>query len=68
MKISACLREFFKFCDLFSLSQFLRYKGESDYKTASGGVISVLVLSIFSALFLNVAIATINKSIINWSS
>ena len=55
-------------CDLFAVSQFIRYKGESEFKTATGGFFSIAVLVIFAVLFTNLAIRTVNKEIIAWSS
>ena len=66
MKVKKCLKEFFKIFDLFSLSQFLRYKQDEDYQTASGGIVSLVVVSIFIALFANTAISTVNKTEVTW--
>lgn len=56
MKIKRCLQEFFKAFDLFAISQFLKYKQEESYNTASGGIASLIVVSIFLALFANTAL------------
>jgi hypothetical protein len=55
-------------CDLFAASQFIKYKGESDFKTATGGFCSVVILTIFAVLFTSMAIKTVNRQIITWSS
>jgi hypothetical protein len=55
-------------CDLFAVTQFVRYKGESDFKTATGGFCSVSILTIFAVLFTSLAIKTVNRDIISWSS
>jgi hypothetical protein len=68
MKLKSCVAKFFKLCDLFSTSQFLRYKEDGDYKTVSGGVVSLMIISVFLALFMNTAIQTVNKDIISWTS
>ena len=68
MKLHSRIRELFQKFDLFSTSQFLRYQSDGDYKTASGGICSILVVTVFVALFMNTAIQTINMDIINWSS
>jgi hypothetical protein len=47
--------------DLFPAQQFLRYKGEAEYKTATGGFCSILVIAIFFALFINSGLDVINK-------
>ena len=61
-------RKFFKFFDLFSNSQFLRFQEEGEYKTASGGICSLIVIVIFMTLFMSTAIQTLNMEIITWSS
>jgi hypothetical protein len=48
--------------DLFSAQQFLRYKGDADYKTATGGFCSLLVIIIFIILFINSGLNVINKT------
>ena len=68
MKCKSFLSELTKTFDLFSLSQFLRYKQDNDYKTVSGGLISLLVVGIFAFLFSSNAISTVNKTAIAWKS
>ena len=68
MKCQSCLAGIFKLFDLFSLSQFLRYNEDEDYKTVSGGLLSLFVITLFSVLFSDNALATINKTDIKWSS
>jgi hypothetical protein len=68
MKCRQYIANTFKFFDLFSLTQFLRYNQDTDYKTVSGGVTSLLVVGIFVALFSGNAISTINKTDITWSA
>lgn len=58
---------FLKWGDLFATSQFLRYRGETDYGTVTGGFVSVAVLIVFAILFANVAIETANRKIITSS-
>ena len=62
MKCKTCVSEFLRLFDLFSLSQFLRYNQDEDYKTVSGGVTSLIVIAIFSALFAGNALSTINET------
>ena len=66
MKCKRSCAELIKFFDLFSLSQFLRYKEDEDFKTVSGGIISILVVIIFSILFAGNAISTVNKTDISF--
>lgn len=51
--------------DLFPATQFIRYKGDAQYTTATGGFVSVAVIVIFMILFASMAIKTVNREIIN---
>lgn len=61
-------KKIFRSFDLFSTSQFLRFEGEGEYKTASGGICSLMVIVVFMTLFMSTAIQTINMQIISWTS
>lgn len=58
---------FLKNIDLFPNSQFLRYNGEKEYTTATGGCISITVITIFIALFASMGLKTLERKIINTS-
>ena len=66
-KISSCFSNFFRTVDLFPTSNFIRYNGDADYKTVTGGVISITVLSIFIVLFFSMGLKTARKEIITAS-
>ena len=66
MKLKSCLKEMIKTCDLFSVSQFLRYKQDDSYMTVSGGIVSIVVVAVFIIFFASNAIDTINKTTIFW--
>lgn len=68
MRIRSCISNLLKKFDLFAISQFLRYQDDNDFKTASGGIFSILIITVFLVLFMNTAIETINKQIINWTA
>ncbi len=53
--------------DMFTTSQFLRYRGDSDYGTATGGFTSIAVLIVFVILFANLGLQTARREIINSS-
>jgi hypothetical protein len=55
-------------CDFFSTSEFLRYNHEESYRTLTGGTCSIMIVIIFSIIFANLGIQTVNKSIISSSS
>lgn len=58
------LNKFFRGVDLFPTSKLIRYNGESEYTTVTGGLISTAVLVIFIILFSSMGIRTIRKEII----
>ena len=66
MKCKQYFVDFIKLFDLFSLSQFLRYRQDEDFKTVSGGLISILVVGIFAIFFSGNALSTVNKTDITW--
>ena len=54
--------------DLFPNSQLLRYNGDPEYKTTTGGIISAAVLVIFAILFASMGLRTVAKDIIESSA
>ena len=50
--------------DMFPSGEYLRYKGQPVYRTITGGVISIVILTIFVILFASTAMETLNKEII----
>ena len=62
MKVIKTIHSTLTKIDLFPAQQFLRYKGESEYKTATGGFCSLLVIAIFFALFINSGLDVLNKA------
>ena len=63
----AGLNKAFKKVDLFPNAQLLRYNGESDYTSLTGGILSVAVIVIFIVLFANMGFKTVNKDLITSS-
>jgi hypothetical protein len=61
------LSSFLRWGDMFSTSQLLRYKGDTDYNTVTGGFVSITVIILFAALFTNIGLQTANRQIINAS-
>jgi hypothetical protein len=61
------LSAFLRWSDLFSTTQFLRFRGDSDYGTVTGGFTSIAVLVVFSILFANLGVQTANRQLINSS-
>jgi hypothetical protein len=68
MGILRCLARSLRAIDLFPTSTFLRYKGETDYTTATGGCLSITVIIVFVILFASMGIKTVKRQIINTSS
>ena len=54
--------------DFFQSSKLLRYNGDAEYKSTSGGVITVMVVGVLVALFFSMGLRTIRKEIIFYSS
>ena len=61
------LNSFFKKIDLFPHNNFLRYNGEAEYTTATGGALSTIIIILFVILFANMGLKTVNKQIITSS-
>ena len=66
--VKSCLNKMLKTIDLFPNNQFLRYNGESDYTSATGGFVSFGLIIILIIIFANMGIRTINKKIISSST
>jgi hypothetical protein len=49
-----------KIFDFFPNTQFIRYQGEGDFKTATGGFFSIILITIFSVLFFSAGFKTVN--------
>jgi hypothetical protein len=67
-KIIKCLRAFLQSLDFFPATQFLRYKGETEYKTATGGFVSFVIIIIFIILFTSTGLDMINKTTVTATS
>ena len=50
--------------DLFCQPSLLRYNGEAEYSTATGGFLSIAVIVIFVTLFFSMGLRTIRMEII----
>ena len=67
-KILRCLSNLLKKMDLFPADQFIRFRGESEYTTATGGFFSFLLLGTILAAFLSKGFQTVNRENITSSS
>lgn len=47
--------------DLFCQTAFVRYNGEADYSTATGGFVSLAVIIIFVTLFFSMGLKTVKR-------
>lgn len=59
--MAALFGRFFRSVDLFPNSKLLRYKGESEYTTVTGGIISSMVIIMFIVLFASMGLKTLNR-------
>ena len=69
-KCNSCcrrLQDLIRKFDFFSATQFLRYRGEPEYATATGGMTSILILVVFVILFASMGLETARKNIITSS-
>ena len=66
MVLKQCSK-FFRMFDFFQSSKFLRYNGEGEYKSTSGGIVTILVIGVLIALFFSMGLRTIRKEIISSS-
>ena len=67
----SCSTQFIKILrmvDFFQSSKLLRYNGDAEYKSTSGGIVSVTVVIIFIILFSNMGLKTLRKETITSSS
>ena len=61
------LNNFLRKPDLFCHGSFVRYNGQAEYSTATGGFLSLAVITIFIALFFTEGLSTIKKEIVTSS-
>ena len=67
----SCSTQFIKMLrmfDFFQSSKLLRYNGDAEYKSTSGGIVSMTVVIIFIILFSSMGMKTLRKEIITASS
>ena len=65
---STQLIKILRMVDFFQSSKFLRYNGDAEYKSTSGGIVSMTVVIIFIILFSSMGMKTLRKEIITASS
>ena len=61
MKFLKAVRNFLRKFDSFPATQFLRYNGESEYATATGGILSLIIIVIFIILFTSTGLDIVNR-------
>ena len=54
--------------DLFPTSKLIRYNGETEYNSTTGGLISAAVIAIFIILFASMGLRTLDRKIITSST
>lgn len=65
MSLLKALRQVIVKLDLFAHSQLLRFKGDADSKTFTGGLVSAAVLLFLVITFWRMAIDTMNRVLIS---
>lgn len=68
MRIIKLVRQLLVKFDFFPATQFLRYKGQISYRTATGGVFTIFTVALFCILFANALIGILNKQAVTLSS
>jgi hypothetical protein len=66
-KLGRVLIKLLKKIDLFPTDQFVRYNSESEYTTATGGFVSLGLITIILLLFSNKGIQTLDRTTITSS-
>lgn len=66
--IHRCISKVLKSIDLFPTSNLIRYNGECEYTTATGGCLSITVIVICLILFASMGVKTLGRKIISASS
>lgn len=61
------LKNFIKMNDFFHSIQFLRYEKENDYRTFTGGLISLVIITVILIGFAQMIISTFNLSTITYT-
>ena len=59
-RMMGIIRTALKQIDLFPTNSFIRYNGESEYTTSTGGFMSLIVIIIFIVLFARMGLLTLN--------
>lgn len=61
-KIKGKLHDLVEECDLFCSPISLRYKNDNDYKTLTGGIVSILLIILFLIVFYQKSMETLRLS------
>jgi hypothetical protein len=67
MGLARTVKEMVWKCDLFKTTEYLRYRGEPEYSTLTGGICSLLIIILFAAVFANSVLTTLRKDTLSWS-
>ena len=62
MSVKGFLRQLILNFDFFPTTQFLRYKGQSSYRTLTGGVFTIIIVAVFFWLFASALMDILNKN------
>jgi hypothetical protein len=61
MPLCSSVAKGLRYVDLFPSSAFLRYGGDSEYTTTTGGLTSVIVIAVLIALFASMGLKTVKR-------
>ena len=68
VKEGSCFKNALQKVGLFPHNHFLRYNGEAEYQTATGGLFSITTILVCIVLFFNMGLKTLKKELITYSS
>lgn len=60
-RIGSCISRIIRKFDLFATPHYLRYKGDAEFKTATGGFSSLAIITILVVVSSSQGLQTINK-------
>jgi len=55
------IRQLLRKVDSFPATQFFRFQGETEYATATGGFLSLIIIVVFVILFTSTGLDVVNK-------
>lgn len=61
MKFLQVLKTLINRADFFSTTELIRYREEPDFKTFTGGVFSIAIVSLLAVIFASMSLSAVNR-------